>query len=535
MPDHRRPTVSARAVSSAGLARWRGRRGTGSGAAQVAAHLATFLLVTFVAVYRIGRPDAASDEYAYRHCGLLYVRSGHMLCNTAHPPLAKELIGVGVVLFGNTVTTARLVAAGAAVATALFCYLFVRDVAGWGFGLAGAALWGLLPQAGVENGVTLEAIRIDRFGLVDPFMACGLAAAIFFGWRWLSRGGAGWAALAGAATAASACSKVPGMFAVPVVLGMPLVVRLRRDWRHALVEAAAGAGGVVVVVIACYAPFGIHGAETAIRKMVSFQAAHAASGTLSSYGHHFYRHAPWWSDLGYAVEGLGWPVTFGLAAALLAGIAGRPGPALFAAGTSLSVWGLLTGVTNLSLPYYWIDWEPGVVMAAAVGLSVLWRRAPGHVARLRLLAGAAVAVPLLGGAVATTVAVATAGIGPYQEAALAIRCTACNVLYVADGTILANYLSPHNTWQARPAPAGYVLSTKRGNLRVPAPGHRSSVPEPAYVVIDPASDLAAYLFSSEAKAFERVAARVGYVRVPVRGRLLVWRLRSYHPPSRRSG
>jgi len=492
----------------------------------LAAHLATVVLVVYVATFRLGMPDAASDEYTYRRCGLLYIRDGSFLCNTAHPPLAKELIGVGLVLFGDSVTAARAVAACAAIATALFCYLFVRDVAGWPFGLVAAAMWGLLPQAGLDNGVSLEAIRIDRYGLLDPFMACGLAAALWLGWRWWTRGGLGWAALAGAATAASACSKVPGMFAVPVVLGVPAALRIWHGWRPGLRETAAAAGGVVAVVVACYAPFGLHGAVTAIHDMVSFQAAHAANGTAATYQHHFYRHAPWWSDLGYAQLGLGWPVTIGLGLACLPGVLVRPAAASFALGASLSVWGLLTALTNLSLPYYWIDWEPGVVAAGAIGLSVLWQRVPSLLGSAARLGAAAVSVPLAAGAVSTMVAVASVGIGPYQEAARVIRCRACSVLYVGNGSVLANYLGPHTTWQDRGAPPGYLLVTKTRNLAVPEPGRRATVPEPAYVVVDPASILAADLYAADTRAFERDADRLGFVRIPAPGRLLVWRRRS---------
>ena len=65
---------------------------------------------------------------------------------------------------------------------------------------------------------------------------------------------------------------------------------------------------------------------------------------------------------------------------------------------------------------------------------------------------------------------------------------------------------------------------KRYNLLIPLPGHRSARPMPDYVVVDPASNLAAYLIGPGVAEFERTASRVGYVRVRVEGRLRVWRL-----------
>ncbi len=492
----------------------------------------TGALVVFVATWRIAVPDAPSDEYAYRKCGYLYLKHSQMLCNTAHPPLGKELLGVGLYLFGDTITTARLVTAVAAITTAVFLYLFVRDVGGWGWGLAAGALWGLSPQAGIENGVSLEAIRVDRFALLDPFVACFFAAGLFLGWRWLKQGGVVWPFLAGAACAAAACSKVPGLFVAPVLLGVPVVMRAKGQGRRILAEIGAGIAGCVVIVVAVYAPFGFHLAITQIRDMVHFQSAHAARGTSAVIGHHFYLLAPWWSGLAYATSGLTWPVAVALGACCLVALVSRSGAALFALGASASVWVFLTLATHLSLPYYWIDWEPGVIAAAAIGLRTLssGRRVRGSlmrvaVVRLALVPAAAATLAFAIGTVLTMGAVATVTIGPYQQAARVITCTPrCLVLYAADGTVLANYLSPHALFQARAAPRGYLIASKDANVMVPKPGQRSAVPVPEYVVVDPASDLATWLIAPSVRNFEYYATALGYVRVPVKGRLEVWRL-----------
>ncbi|MGO9910546.1 MAG: phospholipid carrier-dependent glycosyltransferase [Acidimicrobiales bacterium] len=501
-----------------------------SPATKLVAHLLVAVTVIFVAVWRIGVPDAPTDEITYRICGGVYIRHGR-LCNPSHPPLAKELLGVGVTLFGDTITNARLVVAVAATVTALFLYLFLRDVAGWIWGLVAAAMWGLLPQAGIDNGVSLEAIRIDRFALVDPFEACFFAAALFFGWRWLTRGGLLWPALTGAACVAAACSKVPGLFIAPVVLGAPIAVRVRGQGRRVLAEAGVAAAACVVMLVLVYAPFGAHLAVTQIRDMIRFQSRHSAAGTAAVVGHHYYPHEPWWSGLAYAVEGWSWPVAIALAFCCVAGLASRSGAAAYAAGASVCVWAFLAFGTHLSLPFYWIDWEPGVIVVAALGLRALWSRRWAWRAT-----GVAAAAVLSVGAVTTVGAVATVTIGPYQRAARAITCTPdCSVLYVANGLTFSNYLSPRDDWQVEDVPRRDLLSNKSHKILVPMPGHTAGVRLPVYVVVDPASDLAAFSLATSVRAFEHDASALGYEEVKVSGRLLVWRLRNPGPYLRRSG
>jgi 4-amino-4-deoxy-L-arabinose transferase-like glycosyltransferase len=500
-------------------------------------HLGALALSVFVAAWRLGVADAASDEFTYRRCGLLAVTARSLACNPEHPPLAKELIGLSSWLFGDTVLGARIAVAVVAVATALFVYLFVREVRGWRWGLGAGLLWAALPQWGMENGVALEAVRIDRYALLDPFLACAVAAAMWAGWRWCQGGrGALWAAATGAACGAAACCKVPGLLIIPVVAGAPLIAGFRRGVKRGAIEASSAMGGAVVLVVASYAPFGPSAALHQVRTMLAFQSAHAAHGTASTFETHYSLHAPWWSDLAYALEGLSWPVAIALCVGTIAAIASRSRPALYALGASASIFVFLAFATHLSLPYYWIDWEPGLVVASVFGLTELalgphWRRA---------LAGV-VALVLASGCIATIVSVATLRSGPYRQAASEIACRShCTVLYVANAGDLEQWLGRRHVFQAR-AGMGDILLTN-GTHTVGLSNSSSAVAAsrlalPEYVVVDPSSDLAAHVFAARTRRFELAATSLGYVRVPGTGRLEVWvrkaPLRGSSPPRRR--
>src|SRR5580658_729776 len=74
------------------------------------AHLVVFAAVAEVALARLSEADAAPNKYTYRSCGDAYAH-GAFGCNLEHPPLAKELIGIGTALFGDTVTVGRVTTA----------------------------------------------------------------------------------------------------------------------------------------------------------------------------------------------------------------------------------------------------------------------------------------------------------------------------------------------------------------------------------------------------------------------------------------
>ena len=70
------------------------------------AHIGVFGLIAEVAFVHLGTADAAPDEFTYRTCGAAYVH-GTFSCNLEHPPLAKEILGIGSWIFGDSVTAGR--------------------------------------------------------------------------------------------------------------------------------------------------------------------------------------------------------------------------------------------------------------------------------------------------------------------------------------------------------------------------------------------------------------------------------------------
>ncbi len=490
-----------------------GRRGRSRGAwPSRIAHVAVFGLIAEVAFVHLGNADAAPDEFTYRTCGEAYVHGG-FTCNLEHPLLAKEILGLGSFIFGNTLAGARATTGCIALATALFCYLFVTDAAGRVAGLGAAALWGLLPQAGIEDHTTLEAVRVDRFALLDPYVACFFAAALFAGARCARRGGVAAGAWCGAAVAAAACAKAPGILIAPVVCGAPLVARWRASGRF-LREAAAMAVGAVVVVCASYAPLGPGGAVRAIRYMFDFQTTHASREVVV--GGHFYVQAPWWSDLAFATSALTIPVMIGVVGFACAGLLLRPRTSAYPLLASASV---VIGVgfgLHLSAPHYFVDWEPGVVIAAALGASACVR------ARSRAVVAApalAAVVLILFGVVRTVAEVNTLTPGPYAGAARAMRCeTTCFVAYVGFLDVYSNYL-PENAYLSAVPP-----STRHGIVvaRFPSGGGVVFL-RPDVIALDPAAYVLHGSWRRSIAYFTAHARALGYRELPTGTRIAVYR------------
>jgi len=466
-------------------------------------------LVVFVAAYGLGTPDAAPDEDTYRTCAESYLRASFG-CNLEHPPLVKELMALVFLPGGHSITAARVAAAIAAVATALFCYLFVTDVAGRWAGLVAAFAFGALPQRGIEGAITLEAVRIDRYGLLDPFVACFFALALFLGRRWWERGGWRLAVATGAALGAAACSKATGVLVAPVVLLVPLIAAARRH--RFLPEAGAAVAGGLGVAIASYAPLGPTSAVHAIRYMFSFQTSYPARTVLVAA--HVYLRAPWWSDLSFAIVGITLPVAVALGAAALVGAAGRRGPSLYALGASASVLFAVGVGLHFAAPHYYLDWEPGLIVGAAIGVAVLWSRR-----WTRPLAVVVLAV-FLAGAVTTVRESVEVAPGAYQLATPAASCKSkCVAAYVGYIDILVNYVPAKE--QLVPGPP-VVLD---GRVLVEAKRHgKPYLVVPEIVVIDPAVAVLHPGWRRDVTNFELGASRFGYVRAASPGRLEVYRL-----------
>jgi len=486
-------------------------------------HLAVAAAVAFVSFWRVGVPDASGDEGIYLHCGYQYV-SGHLTqvvagatvpCNFEHPPLAKEILGLGLHLFGNTLTVGRSVTALFGIGTALFLYLVVRDLVGWRGGLVAATLWGLTPQAGVENGVTTHALRISRFAILDPYLCFFFALALLAGWRLRHRGTLPWALTLGVATAGAALSKEVGIMIAPLVIVAALSHRWRRDGVGPTMRLAGGVllGGVATAVLA-YLPFGWSGAWSEIHFMWTFQLAHTHSGTPGILRGHYYVFMPWWADVWYAITGMGWWFAGLLTIGVLAGLAHRHAAVWYALLPSLALY-LVTAASRLTYPFYWIDVEPGLVVVAAVGIMALLERGA---TKIRSAVFGAVALVVIGGLASS---LATVQSGPYLRVAQQIHCTeGCVVDYVSFVNVLENYVS--GTAQlARPGHGSDVFYS----IGSPVVVSSTHAPAPNWIVIDPSSPIAQFEFKSAVDYFEANARRLGYEAVPTSTRLLLWRHR----------
>lgn len=468
-------------------------------------------------------PDAAGDEWKYQTCGFNYVAGHFSACNLEHPPLAKIILGIGLHLFGDTLTTGRVVVGAFSVATAVVLYLLLRDIAGWGWGLVGAALWGLTPQAGVENGTMLEVFRISRFGLLDPFMCFFFALALLTGWRYLQRGGRLWPFLLGFACVAAACSKEVGVLIAPTLIGGALYVRMRWHRRHIRDEVAWLVGGGVVAFVASYALLGVSGTWSEISYMIQFQLAHAHIGTTPVFNGHIYLMAPWWSNFRYAIDGLTWPLAILFTIAGIAGLIAKRWVSLYALAPSLLIY-LVTAHSHLSYPYYWIDCEPGIIVAVTVGLAYLYERRTTR--GVTVVAGGAV-VGVLG--VVLFWGIVTATPGPYRTAARHIQCAgSCEVFYVGYEGILQNYV-PGIVTLARPDGSVEIFRSADSSDVIPFAPPVQNPAEPNYVVIDPRSPLGEFTFRKAVDEFEARASLLGYRKLPTAGRLLIWKKTASSP------
>ncbi len=486
-------------------------------------HLTVAALVSFVALWRTATVDPASDQRTYLVCGYRYLEGKGVGCNFEHPPLAKVVLGIALHLFGNTPAVGQAVVGVLSIATAIVLYLLVRSASNWALGLVAAGLWGLTPQAGVENGTVTEAFRITRFALLDPFLCFFFALALLGGWLWWQRRSWWWAALTGFSCVAAACSKEVGMVLAPSIIAMPLLAIGLQSVRTAVRDAGIVAAGGVVAFIASYAAFGPAEAWSEIRYLITFQLHHASLGASPIFHGHLYPVAPWWAITRYGIDGLGAGFAVFLAAAAVAGILGTPALSLYAlipSGVILAV----MSFSHLAYPFYWVDVEPGVIVAAALGIgwccTARWSRITAVVASVVL-----VGVP----SASMIVDIATASPGVYRQAAARIDCPpGCILVYLGYRGMFESDLTGKPVL-GLPGGPNILLIGQGTPDQIPTnpPGIQSRLPD--YVVVDPLTAYAQFIFVAEVTRFEAIASQLGYVEVPSGSRLKIWKLSSYGP------
>ncbi|QKS17056.1 phospholipid carrier-dependent glycosyltransferase [Curtobacterium sp. Csp2] len=381
---------------------------------RTAAFAIVALLGAYVALRRIGRTTRITDEITYVNTGWDYVH-GVVTANLEHPPTAKYLFGLAQLMTGQGVLGPRVVVAVGGLVVGLVLFLLLRRPVGYWGALAAAGLWWLTPRG---NGPTWYDVasgvpaRIDRIALLDPVMTCFAVVAVAAAWQWMVAASDGrssrwwWAALAGAALALSATSKVSTAVLVLPLLLLPV---LFRRWRDLALGGVLAAGVGTVVAALLYLPVG---GLDAIGYMVRFQTAHDTTGHLVTVLGRDYLVAPWWTGLLWAVQGIGWPLAVVLGLGVLAALVVRPDRLVVFLALCLGVLVVFYSTSAVALPHYYYAWMPFVVALAAVGGTRLARLRP----------------PLTAVAVALVLTVAVVPVGQLVVAVSQARATGYAVL-----------------------------------------------------------------------------------------------------------
>jgi 4-amino-4-deoxy-L-arabinose transferase-like glycosyltransferase len=318
--------------------------------------------------WRLFDANVQTDEPTYQGAGWDYVH-GDFSQNLEHPPLAKYLMGLSQLAFGEGIDAARIVVAVLSVLAGVVMFLWLRRDLGWYSGVLAAGLWWLLPR-GIG-----DPTRVDRMALLDGPSAAFAIAAVWAGWRWAKGGRWPWVVVAGVLLAASVTSKESSIVLVPVFVVLPI---LFRRWWALLWGGAVFAASALATVALVYAQIGaVHG----IGYLLHFQSNHDQDGHPVTVAGHVYQYPPWWANLWFENVGTGGLVTAILVVGLVCAIVIRPGRLVLVVGLSLAaylVFFLL--IAAVSLAEYYYDWMPFLTLLAAIGISRL-----GGLVRLRWL------------------------------------------------------------------------------------------------------------------------------------------------------
>lgn len=368
-----------------------------------------FVVVALVAVYlaywRIGQQNPYTDEITYTRAGWEYLH-GIVTQNLEHPPTAKYLYGLAQYVFGTGVLGPRIVASTASLGIGVVLLLWLRRPLGWWGAQFAAALWWLTPRGDSATWMDVasgSAARIDRIGLLEPVMTFFGVLAVAAAWQWGARtrararprarsaGGAAahwpWAALAGAALAASVTSKVTTAMLVLALVAVPLLFRRRSG---TLLAAVVAAVSFAVLFVGTYLPVG---GLRAIEYMLRFQDEHNVGGHEISVLGTTYDRAPWWTNGVYMAQGLGLPLLAVIAVGVVAAVLLRPGRLVALLGIAAASLMTFSATAHVALPHYYIVWMPFLVALAAVGYTRLARLRPPWTLVLAALVVVPVVVP----------------------------------------------------------------------------------------------------------------------------------------------
>lgn len=329
-------------------------------------------MAALAALVGLWRPAAATigpDETVYQASGLAYV-TGDLTPNPEHPPLAKVLMGLWQLAFGEGIVSVRVLMGLVLVATAMVAFLWLRAALGRAEALTATAL--LITMHRVAG-----ADFVDRQVSLDPFAVLFGVTGLALLSRWRERPTVLLAVLAGAAFACAMLSKAVG--AVFLAGALAAVPWRRLDARSTLLGIGAFAATGVAVCLAAFWPFG---GLDAVAAMVEFQASHAERGHRVEIAGTVHQHAPLHAVAWLAGATVGVLPLVGIVLGVTAAcLAWRQPAARMLVVTAVATFVVLS-LSPVALQHYTADWLWAAVLASGIGVVTLWRRAGGTVSEL---------------------------------------------------------------------------------------------------------------------------------------------------------